>query len=120
MAAYWIGIGSGYEWEHTRTLAFTTLVLVQMTYLFAVRISESGWRQGLASNYLVHGAVLISVLLQVVVVMSPVGNSLFHTVPISLSDWTVAILLALGGALAVLAVSTFVPGMSERQPTDGT
>lgn len=120
MAAFWIGIGSGYEWEHTRTLAFTTLVLVQMTYLFAVRISESGWRQGLASNYLVHGAALISVLLQVVVVMSPVGNSLFHTVPISLSDWTVAILLALGAALAVLAVSTFVPGMTDRQATDGT
>jgi P-type Ca2+ transporter type 2C len=119
MAAFWVGIGAGYEWELTRTLGFTTLVLVQMAYVFALRIHESGWRNSLGSNYLVHGTVLISVLLQAIVVMTPVGNSVFHTVPMNLAAWGVALLLSLAGALGVLAVSTFVPGMSERGSGDG-
>ena len=119
MAAFWIGIGAGYEWELTRTLGFTTLVLVQMAYVFALRVHESGWRNGLGSNYLVHGAVLISILLQALVVMSPVGNSIFHTVPMSPAAWGIGILLSLAGALVVLAVSTFVPGMTQRRSGDG-
>ena len=120
LAAFWIGIEAGYEWELTRTLGFTTLVLVQMAYLFALRIHESGWRNGLGSNYLIHGAVLIAILLQALVVMTPIGNSIFHTAPMSLAAWGVALLLSLGGAIVVLAVSTFVPGMGERRSGHGT
>ncbi len=119
MAAFWIGIAAGYDWELTRTLGFTTLVLVQMAYLFALRIHESGWRNGLGSNYLIHGAVLISILLQALVVMSPVGNSIFHTVPMSPAAWGIALILSLAGALTVLMISTFVPGMTQRRSDDG-
>jgi Ca2+-transporting ATPase len=118
MTAFWVGIGAGYDWELTRTLGFTTLVLVQMTYVFALRIHESGWRNGLGTNYLVHGAVLISVLLQALVVMTPAGNRIFHTTPMSLTDWSLTVLLSLVGGLAVLAVSTFIPVMGERRPGD--
>ena len=119
LATFWIGIEAGYEWELVRTLGFTTLVLVQLAYLFALRIHASGWRSGLGTNYLVHGAVLISILLQALVVMTPAGNRIFHTVPMGPAAWGIALLLSLAGALAVLGFSTFMPGMTQAGSGDG-
>jgi Ca2+-transporting ATPase len=118
MGAFAFGIGQDYPWEQTRTLAFTTLVLIQMTYVYALRVLGSGWRIGLGSNRLVHGAVAISVALQVLVVTTTIGNDLFQTIPLSTSDWVVAGALALAGALAVLVAGFFVPGMRFRS-SDG-
>ena len=67
----------------------------------------------------VHGAVLISILLQIAVVMTPIGNNIFHTVPMSAAAWGLAVLLSVAGALVVLIVSTFMPGMNQRGSGDG-
>jgi Ca2+-transporting ATPase len=64
LAANFIGFGGDLYWDLTRTLGFTTLVLVQLAYIYAMRVSTSGWREGLAKNRLLHGAVALSVLLR--------------------------------------------------------
>jgi len=112
LLAYAYGVGQGFEWEMTRTLGFTTLVLVQLTYIYSLRVVESGWKDGLIRNPLLHGAVLVSVLLQVLVVATPIGNRLFETTMLPIELWALALGLAVLGFPLVIATSRFVSGMS--------
>jgi Ca2+-transporting ATPase len=114
LIAFAYGAEMGFRWEVTRTLGFTTLVLVQLTYIYALRVSESGWRDGLTRNALLHWAILISVVLQFLVVTSPIGNRLFATTPLSVEQWLVAIGLSILSFLVIVVVSTRKP-----QPSDG-
>lgn len=112
LLAYAYGVDGGFEWEVTRTLGFTTLVLVQLTYIYSLRVAESGWRDGLIRNPLLHGAVLVSVLLQVLVVATEIGNRLFETTALPIELWAVAGGLAALGFLLIVATSRLVSGMS--------
>ncbi|HEX6220222.1 MAG TPA: cation-translocating P-type ATPase [Acidimicrobiia bacterium] len=112
LLAYAYGVSQDLDWEVTRTLGFTTLVLVQLAYIYSLRVVESGWREGLTRNILLHGAVLVSVLLQVLVVVTPLGNRLFETTTLSGWLWGLAFGLAILGFLAVIALSRLVPGLS--------
>jgi Ca2+-transporting ATPase len=109
LIAFAYGVGMGFDWEITRTVGFTTLVLVQLTYIYALRVSESGWRDGLTRNALLHWAILISVGLQFLVVTSPIGNRLFATTPLSVEQWLVAIGLSILSFLLIVAISTRKP-----------
>jgi Ca2+-transporting ATPase len=102
LAANFIGFGGDLYWDLTRTLGFTTLVLVQLAYIFTMRVSTSGWREGLAKNRLLHGAVALSVLLQVLVVATPTGNQFFSTVALSADLWVLAIGLSAVGFDAIV------------------
>ena len=115
LSAFFYGIAQGADWEMTRTLGFTVLVLVQLSYVYALRITESGWREGLLSNRLLHGAVLVSLILQVLVVMTPSGNRLFETVALSMRDWLLAGGLAVLGGLVVVAVWALLPSLREER-----
>ena len=112
LAAYFIGIGGDLDWELTRTLGFTTLVLVQLTYIYALRVSASGWQEGLGTNRLLHGAVGISVLLQVLVVATPLGNRFFSTVALPAELWILAIGLAVAALLIVVAAAALFPSIA--------
>jgi Ca2+-transporting ATPase len=109
LIAFAYGVGMGFGWEITRTLGFTTLVLVQLTYIYALRVSESGWRDGLTRNALLHWAILGSVVLQFLVVTSSIGNRLFATIPLSIEQWLVAIGLSILSFLIIVATSTRKP-----------
>lgn len=114
LAAYYIGIARDLEWDTVRTFGFSTLVLVQLAYVYALRVSESGWRDGLARNGLLHGAVALSVILQWLVVHATVGNQLFTTTPLSGELWLICVALALAAGVVVIAASAFMPWMSNR------
>jgi Ca2+-transporting ATPase len=109
LAAFGYGIAMDLSWEVTRTLGFTVLVLVQLTYVYALRVTESGWREGLTKNWLLHGAVAASVVLQFLVVATAMGNRLFDTLPLDPTQWLVALGLSLGAGLAVVAASALIP-----------
>jgi Ca2+-transporting ATPase len=109
LIAFAYGVGMSFGWEITRTLGFTTLVLVQLTYIYALRVSESGWRDGLTRNALLHWAILGSVVLQFLVVTSSIGNRLFATIPLSIEQWLVAIGLSILSFLIIVATSTRKP-----------
>ncbi|HEX6310219.1 MAG TPA: cation-translocating P-type ATPase [Acidimicrobiia bacterium] len=78
-------------WEHVRTLVFTTLVGVQLGYVFVIRHEGHGWDEGrLPPNRWLAIAVAFSVALQVAVVATPVGHDLFDTRSLDALDWIVA------------------------------
>jgi Ca2+-transporting ATPase len=114
LAAYYIGIARDLEWDTVRTFGFSTLVLVQLVYVYALRVSESGWRDGLARNALLHGAIALSAALQWLVVHTTVGNQLFTTTPLSADLWLICVSLALAAGVVVIAASAAMPWMSNH------
>jgi Ca2+-transporting ATPase len=81
-----------------RTLAFTTLVFAQLFNVFNARSDRRSAFRGLATNGRLWLAVLLSALLQVAVVHTPVLQRAFGTVPLDLGEWVVCV----GVASAVL------------------
>ncbi|MGV8142288.1 MAG: calcium-translocating P-type ATPase, PMCA-type [Candidatus Pacearchaeota archaeon] len=75
--------GKGLEVAHAQTLAFTTIVLLELTRAYVVR-SSSG--VPLFSNIWLMFAVVTSFLLQLLVVYGPL-QKIFETVPLSITDW---------------------------------
>jgi len=114
LAAYYIGIAQDLEWDTIRTFGFTSLVLVQLVYVYALRVSESGWRDGLVPNGLLHGAVVLSVILQFLVVHTAIGNQLFTTTPLSAGLWSISVASAIAAGLIVIAASAILPWMSSH------
>jgi Ca2+-transporting ATPase len=89
--------GSG-NTQYARTLAFTTLVLLQMFNVFNSRSDEHSAFVNLFQNRWLWLAVGVSILLQIVVIYTPFMHRAFSTVPLSVTDW----LLCGGVASSVL------------------
>jgi P-type Ca2+ transporter type 2C len=111
LAVFAYGVGADLDWEYVRTIAFTTLVLTQLGYVYALKVGEAGWKAGLTGNRALGWAVAVSALLQVLVVVTPLGNLLFSTVMLTAGDWVVAAVPALLGPLLVLAATPWMTRM---------
>jgi Ca2+-transporting ATPase len=86
----------GKDMDHARTLAFSTLVFVQLAHTFNSRSERrSIFDTGFFSNIFLVGAVMLSVALQLSVVYVPVLQQLFKTVPLGASDWALILGLSL-------------------------
>ncbi|MBW1916586.1 MAG: cation-translocating P-type ATPase [Deltaproteobacteria bacterium] len=103
-AYYYYSNPSGYTDPHlilvkAQTITFVGIVLLEMVNAFNCRSEYySLWRMGLLKNRFLIGAVLSSLaLLAAVVEWEPLAR-LFHTIPLSLEDW----LIALGVSLTIL------------------
>ncbi len=83
-----------FEWDQVRTLVFTTLVGVQLGYVFVIRHESQDPGHRLRPNRWLHLAVGLSVLLQIAVVATPVGHELFDTRSLDAVDWLVAAMLS--------------------------
>jgi Ca2+-transporting ATPase len=93
------------EWEYVRTMIFTTLVTVQLAHIYNIRAQGTTvWRIGFGGNRVLTWGVIGSILLHLLVVYTPVGNSLFETVPIAMVDWPVIAVLTVLPFLGVDAV----------------
>ena len=78
-----------------QTMVFTVLTVSQLFHSLAVRSeSVSLFRIGLFSNLPMLGAVMLTLLLQMVVVYTPALNSIFHTQPLPMFDLAVCLLLS--------------------------
>lgn len=81
--------------DYGRTMAFTTLVMFEMFNAFNFRsFHQSIFKVGIFKNRWLLGAVTLSVILQLLVVYTPVLQKAFHTVPLGLTDWMVVILVS--------------------------
>jgi P-type Ca2+ transporter type 2C len=78
--------GSG-DLSYARTMAFTTLMLFQLFNVLNARSDEQSAFQGLLINPWLWGAVLLSLVLQLVVVYTPPLQPAFGTVALSFGDW---------------------------------
>jgi len=98
MAGLTSGVGYWYwqaDDEHWRTMVFTTLAFSQMAHVLAIRSSsDSLFSIGVLSNRWLAAAVTGTVMLQLVVIYVPTFNRLFDTLPLSLGDLVLAVLLA--------------------------
>lgn len=102
LAALMVGhYGLGYEWEAVRTMVFTTLVLVQLGYSFAIRRSGDG--HGPGRNRLLLWSVVVSLALQLAVVYLPIGQTLFDTVSIPLLGWIPVLGAVAAATMLILA-----------------
>ena len=73
--------------RHAQTMAFTTLMLFQMFNVFNARSEDESALRGVFTNAWLWGAVMVSVVLQIVVVYTPVLQPAFSTEPLTGSDW---------------------------------
>jgi Ca2+-transporting ATPase len=81
---------------HWQTMVFTVLTLAQMAHVMAIRSeSEPLWRQGLASNRPLLGAVLLTFALQMATIYVPFLNPIFRTEPLSLGELGICLAAAL-------------------------
>ena len=88
--------------EYWQTVVFTVLTVSQLFHSLAVRSeTESLFSMGLTSNLPMLGAVLLTMLLQLLVIYVPALNDVFHTQPLPLFDLLVCLLLS---SLVLVAV----------------
>lgn len=79
--------------RHWQTIAFTVLCFSQMGHVLAIRSErESLFKIGLFSNKPILGALLLTVVLQLLIIYIPFLNIIFKTHPLSVSDLGLTIL----------------------------
>ncbi len=94
--------------EEARTIAFSLLVVFQWFNAFNARSDrQSIIKLGLFSNSSLLWAVGLAVLLQVMVTYVPLLQRIFYTVPLSMTDWVIVILVS-GSVLAVEEIRKLV------------
>lgn len=91
----WVGAGP-HSVELARTAAFTVLVLTQLFNCFNARSETASAFSAALSNHWLWGAVALSTALQVAVVHLSFLNLAFGTVPLSIGQWGVCVVLASG------------------------
>jgi Ca2+-transporting ATPase len=94
--------------ELGRTMAFMTLVLLEIVRLQMIR---SSYHTGMWSNKWLIGAVLLSLGLQLLVVYTPL-SIFFRTIPLGLTEW-----LFMGGALVGVFIIGTIAGKIIKKVT---
>jgi Ca2+-transporting ATPase len=79
---------------YARTMAFTTLVLFQISNVFNARSDTRSAFAGLFHNHWLWGGVTLSVLLQLAVLYLPFLQRACDTVSLSAGDWLICTLVA--------------------------
>ena len=78
---------NNYHWQ---TMAFTVLCLSQMGHVMAIRSErESIFKIGIFSNKPILGALLLTIVLQMMVIYTPFFNKTFRTQPLTLFELVV-------------------------------
>ncbi|MEM4255097.1 MAG: calcium-translocating P-type ATPase, SERCA-type [Candidatus Norongarragalinales archaeon] len=81
--------------EYARSMAFTTLVFIQIAFSFSVRSKEHAlWENGPFSNKTLIAAALVAVALQIAILYTPFFEGIFSTKPLLLNDLAVALGMA--------------------------
>ena len=80
------------EDPHWQTMVFTVLCFCQMGHVMAIRSERQYlFKQGLLSNKPLLGAVLLTLLLQLMLIYIPFFNDIFNTQPLTLNELLICI-----------------------------
>ncbi|MBM7581923.1 Ca2+-transporting ATPase [Caldicoprobacter guelmensis] len=102
LTAFTIGLKDGLDVG--RTMAFAALTFGELVHVFNVRSNKySIFRIGFLTNRYVVGAVVVSALLQISVMVVPFLSDVFNVAPLSLRQWMWVVVLALA-RLAVVEI----------------
>lgn len=115
--AFSIGFSSGIE--KARTLAFATLILFELVWVFECKNpNRTVFSSNPFDNRSLNLAVLVSLVLLVVAVHVPVFNVLLQTVPLGLNDWILVALLSLPALFLEEAYNWFAKRRAKKQLID--
>ncbi|MFO1464393.1 MAG: cation-translocating P-type ATPase [bacterium] len=85
-----------HDLQLAQTVTFTTLVFTQMGHVMGVRSERHAlWRIGIFSNYRLAGAVLVTVISQILILYLPPLQRLFHVVPLRAAELLLCMALGL-------------------------
>ncbi len=81
--------------EQWQTMVFTVLTLLQMGHVLAIRSEQDSFLQrGPVSNVWLLGAVLLTFALQMATIYVPFLNPIFHTMPLTINQLGLCLLLS--------------------------
>jgi Ca2+-transporting ATPase len=97
--------------EHWQTIVFTVLCFAQMWHVLAIRSETvSLFTQGLLSNRMLAGAVMLTFTLQLAIIYLPVLNNFFNTQPLTLIELLTAI-----GASSIIFIAVEIEKLVRRR-----
>jgi Ca2+-transporting ATPase len=101
-------------WDVTRTMVFTTLVIVQLAHAYSVRARATGRiGGGPGRNRVLMVGVATSGVLHLGVVYTPLGQTLFDTVGLPAAAWPIMLAVT---AASFLAVNLMNAATAARRP----
>ena len=98
IAAFFVGLRL-WDLETARTMTFTGFVVQEYLRLLVIRVQEG---MPICTNKWLWAAVSVSLLMQAVILYTPIGSAAFDTVPLGLEEWSIL----LAGLLVGFAVTT--------------
>ena len=105
LTIFWWLLSGGMDVELARTIAFTTLGVDSLIYVFSARSLRAPiWRDSFWKNMWLIGAVGIGFMIQLAAIYVPVLQRFLHTQPLSFSHWGIV----LGTSLVVIIVIELV------------
>lgn len=91
-----------------RTVAFSSLGLVSLFYVFSIRsLEENMFKAGPFRNRYLNLAIIIGILAQLAAVYIPFFNKILHTVPLGWSEWR-QILIVFFLVLGLIEIIKFI------------
>jgi Ca2+-transporting ATPase len=94
VGVFLLSLSFGHSVARARSIAFTTLVLAQLLYVFRCREIPRGFEFQVFGNPGLVGAVLLSLTMQLLVLYVPALAAVFRTVPLGPADWFLVLVAA--------------------------
>jgi Ca2+-transporting ATPase len=103
-----------YDEAHSRTAAFTTLMMYQLFDVYNCRSRRRSAFLGFLENKWLLVAIAFSLGTHILVIYVPALQTAFHTVPLSLSDWLVTTAVAASLLIAMEIAKIFLRARDKR------
>lgn len=87
--------------EYTRTIVFNALVIFELLMVFALRSDHHHYFKDFFRNPALIGAVLLSLAFQLAALYLPFFQKTFETVPLTVQDWALILVMCLMGVAIV-------------------
>ena len=103
---YLIGLSNDIPIPQLRTMVLTTALFFELFFIYTCRSKKPLLKIGVFSNKWLNYAVLSSIILQLIIVYTSLGN-FFSVVPLSFSDWLLILPLAVSG-LIIFEIAKYI------------
>ncbi|SFS50573.1 calcium-translocating P-type ATPase, SERCA-type [Marininema halotolerans] len=110
LGAFWVAYSeSPDDLVRAQTIAFSTLVMAQLIYVFDCRSSRTVFHRNPLSNPLLVLAVVSSAVLMIGVMYYPPLQPVFHTTALAIREWALVIVAAALPTMAAGALDMVLP-----------
>jgi len=114
LLAFYIG-KTMYTQEIAVTMAFATLGLIQLTHSLNARSKKKSlFKLGIFSNIYLIGAIIVSALMQLIVIIVPYFNEIFRVQHLNIQQWAIVGAAAIA-IIPVVELTKLVVNLRERK-----